>query len=215
MAKVTFSFAIETIRGSHGKGGTVSSQWKGINVLKRHPTPRQPRTSKQQEIRGLMNDLAGNWYGLSDIQHELWNKYASLLNGPVTGMNSYQKLNLNLARYLGVAQIISGPPPSPSTPESTTGHSMTATDGTTNTLTWTAPSTVADWLILEYSFMAGLDDRAHPRWSYATAVSPSALTLAHTHAYPEGTIMSYRVRVMDEFGRTSPYSERMDVTVPA
>lgn len=215
MAKVTFSFAIETVRGSHGKGGTVSSAWKGVQVLKRHPMPRQPRTAKQQEIRGLMNDLAGNWYGLSAVQKELWNKYASLLNGPFTGMNAYQRLNLNLARYLGVAEIISGPPPSPATPESLSGHGMAATDGTTNTLTWTSPSTVADWVILDYSFLAGLDDRAHPRWSYATAVSPSALTLAHTHGYPEGTIMSYRARVMDAFGRMSPNTERMDVTVPA
>lgn len=215
MAKIIFSAFVETVRGSHGKGGTVSSAWKGVQVLKRHPMPRQPRTAKQQEIRGLMNDLAGNWYGLTSTQKELWNKYASLLDGPFTGMNAYQKLNLNLVRYTGIANLMTAPPSTPATPESTAGHTMTATDNVTNTLTWTTPSTVPDYLILEYSFMAGLDDRAHARWSYAAGVSPSALTLAHTHAYPEGTIMSYRARVMDAYGRVSPYTERMDVTVPA
>lgn len=215
MAKVIFTALVESMSGSHGKQGSVSSQWKGVQVLKRHARPRQPRTSTQQLIRGLMNDLSGNWYGLSAVQQSLWNKYASLLEGAKTGMNAYQRLNLNLARYLGVANITNAPPPTPSTPDSVFGHTMTATDNTTNTLTWTAPTTVADWLILDYSFMAGLDDRAHPRWSYAAAVSPSALTLAHTHAFPTGTIMSYRARVMDEYGRVSPFTERMDVTVPA
>jgi hypothetical protein len=215
MAKVIFSALVETVRGSHGKGGTVSSAWKGVNVLKRHPMPRQPRTAAQQSIRALMNDLSGNWYSLTDTQRELWNKYASLLSGPYTGMNAYLRLNLNLARYLGVAEIISAPPPSPSTPQAPFGHSMAATDNVTNTLTWTAPSGNTDYMILEYSFLAALDDRAHPRWSFATGVSPSALTLAHTHAYPTGTIMSYRARVMDAYGRVSPYTERMDVTVPA
>lgn len=215
MAKVIFSALVESMSGSHGKNGTVSSSWKGVQVLKRHPTPRQPRTAMQQQIRGLMNDLSGNWYTLSDVQHDLWNKYASLLNGPLTGMNAYQRLNLNLARYLGVAEIIAAPPPTPATPDSPTGHSMTATDDTTNTLTWTAPSGNSDYLIMEFSFLAALDDRAHPRWSFAAGVSPSALTLAHTHAYPTGTIMSYRARVMDQYGRVSPYTERMDVTVPS
>lgn len=215
MAKITFTALVETIRGSHGKGGTVSSAWKGIQQLKRHPMPRQPRTAMQQQIRGLMNDLAGNWYGLSSVNQSLWNKYASLLAGALTGMNAYQRLNLNLARYTGVANIIASPPPSPSTPETTSGHAMTATNNTTNTLTWTSPSGNTDWLILEYSFLAALDDRSHPRWSYVGGVSPSALTLAHTHAFPTGTIMSYRARVMDDYGRVSPYTERMDVTVPS
>lgn len=215
MAKVIFTALVESMHGSHGKQGSVSSEWKGVQILKRHAKPRQPRTSAQQLIRGLMNDLSGNWYQLTDTQQSLWNKYASLLQGAKTGMNAYQKLNLNLARYLGVAQIITAPPPSPSTPDAPFGHAMNATDSTTNTLTWTAPSTVADWMILEFSFMAGLDDRAHPRWSYAAAVSPSALTLAHIHAFPTGTIMSYHARVMDAYGRVSPYTERMDVTVPA
>lgn len=215
MAKITFSALVESISGKHGKGGTVSSQWKGVQVLKRHPTPRQPRTAKQQEIRGLMNDLAGNWYGLSSTLQDLWNKYASLLTGAMTGMNAYQKLNLNLARYLGVAEIISGPPPTPATPESLSGHGMAATDNVTNTLTWVTPTTNTEYVILEFSYLAALDDRAHPRWSYAAGVSPSAQTLAHTHAYPESTIMSYRARVMDAYGRVSPYTERMDVTVPA
>lgn len=213
MAKVIFSALVERMSGSHGKGGTVSSQWKGINVLKRHPSPRQPRTATQQKIRGIMNTLSGDWYASSDTLKDLWNKYASLLPGALTGLNAYMKLNANLYRYLTSADVITAPPPTPSTPEPCGTLAVVATDTVTNTLTWVTPTGVAEYAIADFSFMAGRDDRAHPRWGFAAGASASALTAVHTHAYPVGTIMSYRVRVMDAFGRMSPFSERFDVTV--
>ncbi|MCK4624300.1 MAG: hypothetical protein KAV00_03245 [Phycisphaerae bacterium] len=213
MAKVIFSALVERMSGSHGKGGSVSSQWKGINVLKRHPAPRQPRTATQQKIRGIMNTLAGDWYALSTTLKDLWNKYASLLPNPLTGMNAYLKLNANLYRYLSSSDVITAPPPTPSTPEPCGTLTVVATDSVTNTVTWVTPTGVADYAIADFSFMAGRDDRAHPRWGYAAGASASALTMTHTHAYPVDTIMSYRVRVMDAFGRMSPFSERKDVTV--
>lgn len=213
MAKIIFSALVETIRGSHGKGGTVSSAWKGINVLKRHPSPRQPRTATQQNIRGIMNTLSGDWYAISSTLKDLWNKYASLLPGAMTGLNAYQKLNANLHRYLGSSAAITAPPPTPGTPEPCGTLAVTVTDSVTNTITWVTPTGVADYAIADFSFMAGRDDRANPRWGYAIGASASALTAVHTHAYPVGTIMSYRVRVMDAHGRMSPFSERFDVTV--
>ncbi|MCD6365751.1 MAG: hypothetical protein J7M14_07735 [Planctomycetes bacterium] len=128
-------------------------------------------------------------------------------------MNAYLKLNANLYRYLSSSDVISAPPPTPSTPEPCGTLSVVATDSVTNTLTWVTPSAATDYVIADFSFMAGRDDRAHPRWGYAAGASASALTMTHTHAYPVDTIMSYRVRVMDAYGRMSPFSERKDVTV--
>lgn len=213
MAKIVFSALVERMSGKHGKNGTVSSVWKGINVLKRHPIPRQPRSASQQEIRGILNTLSGDWYALTSTEKDLWNKYASLLPGALTGLNAYVRLNANLYRYTGSATTITAPPPTPGTPEAVGGLAVTPTTSILNTVTWTSPTGTSDYLITDYTFMAGRDDRAHPRWSYAAGSSPSALTATHAHTFPLGTILSYRVRVMDQYGRTSPFSDRKDVTV--
>ncbi|HID30452.1 MAG TPA: hypothetical protein EYP19_10680 [Desulfobacterales bacterium] len=208
-----FSALVDTVRGS--LGGTVFSQWKGVNVMKVRPSPRQPRSGKQQEIRGIINTLAGDFYGLTDTQKDLWNKYASLLPGALTGLNAYIRLNAPLYKYLGSSAVISTPPPTPSTPEPVGGLSVTATNATTTTITWTSPTAVTDYVIADVSFLAGRDDRAHPRWAFAVGASASAGTMTHTHSYPTGTVLSYRVRVMDKYGRLSPWSERKDITVPS
>jgi len=211
MAKVSYSALVDTIRGK--LNGSVASSWKGINTLKRHPSPRQPRTEAQQTVRGYMNNLAGDWYGLSDTLHDLWNRYASLLPKPMTGLNAFVKQNTALCRYLGYGSEITNPPPTPSTPEAITGFSMAVTDSLNNTASWTSPTGVSDYVILDYSFLAGRDDGANPRWSFAAGASASAATKAHTHAFPIGTVMRYRARVMDSYGRVSPNTAVSVVTV--
>jgi len=211
MAKIVYSALVETIRGKIG--GTVASSWKGINVLKSGGTPRQPHSSTQQLVRGIMNNLSGAFYGLSDTERLLWNRYASLLPGSMTGMNAYVKQNSNLERYLGYGSAINNPPSSPSTPEAIIGFSIVVTDTVTNTPSWTSPASASDYVIVDYSFMAGRDDASNPRWSFAGGASASATTITHTHAFPVGTVMRYRARVMDSYGRISPNTTVTTVTV--
>lgn len=211
MAKIVYSALVDTIRKK--LQGSVMSQWKGINVIKSGPTPRQPRSEKQQFIRGIMNNLAGDWYGRTSAEKELWKKYASLLPTALTGLNAYLKLNSNLWRYLGSAFTITAPPPTPSTPEALVGFALTVTDSLNNSLAWTTPTAVADYVIVDYSVLAGLDDGANPRWSFAAGASASASPATHAHTYPVGSIMRYRGRVMDSYGRVSPNTEALSGTV--
>lgn len=211
MAKVKYSALVDTIRGK--LNGSVMSQWKGQNVIKSSASPRQPRSETQQLIRGIMNNLAGQWYALSDTQKELWNRYASLLPSPMTGLNAYLKQNANLERYLGYGSKITNPPQTPSTPEALIGFAATPTNSVTNTLVWTSPSGADDYVIVDYSFMAGRDDGASPRWTLAGGASASALTVVQSHTYPVGTVMRFRARVMDSYGRTSPNTAVTTVTV--
>lgn len=213
MAKVLFSALVARMGGK--VNGQTMSQWKGINVLKTTGNPRQPRSATQQRIRGIMNDLSGEYYALSSTLKDLWNRYASLLPNPMTGLNAYQYQNANLVRYLGVSKKITNPPPTPSTPESLIGFSAVNTDDTTATIAWTAPSTAGDYVIVDYAFMAGRDDGANPRWSFAGGASASALTVVHTHAFPIGTVLKYRARSMDSYGRLSPNAAVETITVAA
>lgn len=221
--KILYSALVDTMRGK--LQGSVGSAWKGINYMRRHnPSPRQPRSEVQQDVRGIMSSLAGEWYGLTATQKELWNKYASLLRvssqgpegiSPLTGLNAYVRLNLPLWKYIGTAAKITAPPPSPSVPGSLVGTSFASVDSTNNQMSWTSPTTTCDLVILDYSPLAGLDDRANPRWSFAVSGSASLTLLTHTHAYPTGVIVYYRGRVMDPYGRMTPSSPIGSVTTPA
>jgi len=214
MAKITYSALVSTMRGR--LHGDVGSAWRGQNYLRVHnPSPRQPKTEKQQEVRGIMSSLAGEWYEINSAEKELWNKYASLLPARMTGLNAYIHLNANLWRYLGVGSKIGAPPPTPWRPGAVMGICCASVDTTTNQCIWTTPTETCILVILDFSPLAGLDDRAHARWSYATSASASALLAEHTHAYPEETIVSYQLRSMDEYGRTTPYSELHNVVTPA
>jgi hypothetical protein len=202
MAKVKFSALVESMSGK--LNGSTASSWKGVNILKRTARPRQPRSESQQLVRGIMNNLSGQWYSLSSDTKSLWNRFASLLTKPMSGMNAYIKQNSALVRYLGYGSELSTPPPSPSTPESIYGLSLAVTNSTTNAISWTTPVTAADYVIVEYSFLTGRDDSASPRWTFAAGGSASAASVNHTHSFPVGTVMRYRARVMDSYGRMSP-----------
>lgn len=203
MAKIYYSALVNSIRGrvSH----SVLSIWKGIGVVKRHnANPRQPRSCHQQRVRGLMNDLAGDWYGLSSTLKEMWSKYASLLSKPMSGMNAYQHLNLALARYFGTASIITSPPPSPSTPEAPWPFTTTAQAGSLVDCTWTVP-TDGNWKVLVYeSPLVGLDDVSHPRWDFVcdSAASLGICTIASS--FPVGTHLRIMAKSIDSYGRVSP-----------
>lgn len=203
MGKIFYSALVNTIRGrvSH----SVLSSWKGINVVKRHnPNPRQPRSAHQQRVRGLMNDLSGDWYAMSATLKEMWNKYASLMRKPMSGMNAYQHLNLALARYFGTANIISSPPPSPSTPEMPWPFTTTAQAGQLVDCSWTVP-TDASWLVLVYeSPLVGLDDISHPRWDFVCSSAADLGICTIASSFPVGTYLRVMSKSIDSYGRVSP-----------
>jgi hypothetical protein len=211
MAKISFSALVSKMSGKNN--GQTHSTWKGINILKATPNPRQPHSEKQQLLRGIVNDLAGEFYALTATQKEMWNRFASQLPNPMTGLNAYVKLNSNLIRYRGSSYKITAPPPTPSTPDAITGFAATNTDSVTATLAWTAPSTVSDYVVIDRDFMAGRDNSAKPRWSFAAGASASLTTQTYTHDYPIGTVLKFQAFVMDSYGRCSPSTDVKTITV--
>ena len=213
MAKIRYSALVSDIRGK--MGGQVASGWKGISYLKNHnPSPRQPRTQAQQDVRGYMSSLSAEWYDLTEAQQLLWNKYASLHKKAMTGQNAFIKLNLNLWRYFDYTFKITAPPPTPSRPGAVIGMSAAAVDSTHNQVSWVTPDDGNITVIIDYSPQACFDDKSSPGWTYAANVASSYLDTIITHSFPSPTVIRYRAKAMDTYGRMSPVTTIHTVTTP-
>lgn len=210
MAKIIYSALVSRLSGS--LGGSTFARWKGINVIKRKIfRPRQLYNFAQQNIRNIMSWLAGSWYALAANQKIMWNTYASLLPKRMSGINAFIRNNV-LLLYCGIKTVItSQPPPTPDTPDMFTELGVTEAVGIT-TVSWTLPSEADLYAIVDRSFMVGLDDGSHPRWAYLGKEATSAESFTDLHGLAAGTIIRYRVRVADEFGRISPWSQTFFVT---
>jgi hypothetical protein len=72
-----------------------------------------------------VNNYSGQWYSLTSLQKELWNKYASLSSEVMTGFDAYIKLNVRLASAdHDDLTAIATPPASPSTPSHIEGFDV-------------------------------------------------------------------------------------------
>lgn len=211
MAKIYYSALVNRIAGrvSH----SVLSNWKGVGVIKRHNAgPHQKRTQAQQEIRGMLNTLAGEYYALTDTQKELWDSWVAMYKLPLTGLGAYVSFNQRLQKYLfGVARR-TAPPSTPSTPEHPTTLSVDALTGADFCVHWTAPTAAAVTGIVDYWAMPGRDNTVNPTWTFGGTASAATLLVGIATAYPVGTIVKFRVRMMDEEGRVSPWSHILEET---
>ena len=208
MAKVQFSALVNSMHGA--LNGSIFRQWKGVNVLGgKNNSPRQARSAKQQNIRGMLSMLAGEYFNLSDTQKELWSSFAAMSNTPLSPSNAYISFNQRLQKYFpGCARKVS-PPATPDTPEFPLGVSVTALAEAAFCVAWTSPVSAALTLIIDQWAMPGRDSTSHPRWTFgATAAADSAETALAT-AYPAGTVLKFRVRSIDQEGRVSPWSHIM------
>jgi hypothetical protein len=210
MAKITYSALVSRLSGS--LGGSTFARWKGINVIKRKIfRPRQLFNFAQQNIRNIMSWLAGSWYALSAAKKVMWNTYASLLTGHMSGINAFIRNN-TLLLYCGIKSTITDqPPPTPDTPDMFTVLACGEALGVT-TFTWTLPAAANLYAVVDRCFMVGLDDGSHPRWAYLGKAATDTNTFEDTHGLAAGTIVRYRVRVADEYGRVSPWSQTFTVT---
>lgn len=211
MGKIYYSALVNRIGGkvSH----SVLSSWKGVNVVKRHnPNPRQPRSEKQQNLRGMLNNLAGEWYALTAVQKDLWNGYCAMSNLPLTGLNAYAMFNQTLQKYLPGTARKTSPPPSPATPEFALGFTVTPVAAGDFCIIWTSPTLTTIYAISDYWPMPGLDSVNHPRWTFGGTAGADATFMDLDIDMPTGTIVKFRLRTMDAHGRTSPWSHILITT---
>jgi len=102
MAKVTaplFSFGA---RGQIAKA-LVYFPWKGINAVRRHVIPANPKTTLQQAQRDTMEAAVDEWHLAKYLvgDRTAWNRYAAILATAMSGFNAFVRswINIVVAGY--------------------------------------------------------------------------------------------------------------------
>ena len=211
MAKVYYSALVNRMGGriSHG----VASNWKGRGVLKRHNAhPHNPRSEAQQTIRGLLNDLSGEYYSLTSIQKELWQSYSVALPDGITPLNAFIRLNMIMQKYFPGSSRLETPPPTPSTPEHLMGLSVSPIGTGNFCIQWTSPSSGTDAAVFDFWPMPGYDNTISPNFKFGVSADVVDLCVAMNSDYPAGTVLRFRGRTVDAFGRVSPWTNIVSAT---
>lgn len=126
MAKVKFSALVSEMRNK--LNGSVFSKNRAGNYLRNKVTPVNPQTSFQVAVRNQLTSFAQNFRALTQAQIAAWNTAVTNFvttdifgdtKNP-TGINLYNKLNMNLAQA-GQAAITSPPLPAGADPAEITG----------------------------------------------------------------------------------------------
>lgn len=202
MAKVIFSSLIDDISGKFG--GSIFKRVKSGTILRQSQRPANPRSIHQQRTRRIFNDLSGRWYSLTVAQQSLWDHFASLSPGRMSGFNAYLKLNTRLlcANYSTLVRTDS-PPLSPSTPEHIEGLSVESLSNTKNIIGWTSPKNYNDFAQSFFSIAPGYSFKNKEKWRFIQTKPSASSNISHEHTYPTGTSMTYKIRTIDIKGRIS------------
>lgn len=214
MALIEFSSLVNRIKGRVSNG--VISQWKGKGVIKKHNSGvHQDRSEKQQEVRSNMSELSGEFYSLTDKQKELWKAYASALSSPMTSLNAFVAVNSRLQKYFPDTARKTAPPSSPSTPKAFKSLSITAYASGLFCVHFTKPTNSTLYAIVDQWAMPGLDQVTNPSWTFGASAGCDSGAVQFTPGYPEGTIIKFRCRVLDSYGRVTPWSQTISLVTQA
>jgi hypothetical protein len=119
MAKIKLSAIVSEMRGK--LNGSVFSKNRGGAYLRTKVTPVNPNTSAQSLVRATLASISATWRTLTQLERDAWNSAVSSFTytdifGDIktpSGINLYNKLNLNLATISATA--ITTPPVASST----------------------------------------------------------------------------------------------------
>ncbi len=114
MAKIKLSAIVSEVRGK--LNGSVFSKNRGGAYVRTKVTPVNPQTLAQGNVRAALTNLSQSWKALTEAQRKAWNSAVSQFTstdifGDIktpSGINLYNKLNLNLAA-IGETPIASPP----------------------------------------------------------------------------------------------------------
>ena len=207
MPRITYSAFIENISGV--MAGSIFKRVISGPIIERTKSPRRPRTAKQQQTRGLFNDLAGRWYSLPAVNKEMWGKFASLQGKRISGYSAYMQHNVRLlkANHANLVEV-TFPPPTPVTPEHVSGFAASHAVGT-DTITWTGPTDTGTYVEVYFSPEPGFSLLRKEHWSLLETVRADAGEVIYAIPYPEGTPITYKARSILPTGRISPDTEAL------
>lgn len=207
MAKITPTALVSEITGKFQ--GHVLQMWKGQIIIRAYTQPTQPRTEKQQLIRGIMNNLAGEWSDLSDAQQTFWNTYAASLDDVMSGFNAYVRNNTKLiyANHGSLNQITT--PPDPTNPPTSPTDFQVNYDPPDDEfdITWTAPDDANLWIQAFVSPRAAYKDKTSPMWSFIETIASTTFVMRYDASdYTSPRYFRFRLRVIDAYGETSAWT---------
>lgn len=99
-------------------GGITFQNWRGIQTLREKPTPHNPKTARQMEVRAINTELSRAWRDvLNQGQRIAWNQRATTFSWKTilgktiksTGENLFIKQNFQLLDF-GLDRQITPPP---------------------------------------------------------------------------------------------------------
>lgn len=203
MAKIVHTALVQSI---HKKmGGSILRRGKGHSLMSQGQRPRNPRSSRQQQLRHDFNYLAGKWGTLNSTQREMWNTHASQLDQPMSGFNDYVSMNTRLlaASYSTLVPQAT-PPTTPETPTHIDNLRILKFSATQNTISWQTPRDPALYIQLYRSTEPGFSYTGKQRWTHIETVPTHMGQIQDVHAIPEEIPLRYRIIVIDPQGRLSP-----------
>jgi hypothetical protein len=215
MARVVFSALISDMRGR--LNGNVFSFCRGVHYLKAYnPNPVQPDSELQQAYKAALSYYSGLWSGIEPTIKQMWVRYGSRIKSGGRGFNSFLNTNMKLFSTKHADLTFKEHPPlSVYTPRSINGFSVTSVDSVTNRLSWSAPLTEIDYVQAYQSLDKNYIPGYNKYWSHIQTVRGDVGEIIHSHNYPVGVHVYYKMRTIESFGRVSPKTHVITTTVPS
>lgn len=168
--KVTYGAIVQSASGRFG--GTVHSNWKGVQVVRRFAKPSNPSTTAQLEVRQAFANLTRSFLLQTANLRAAWDSF--VVGKPLINRNAWLASNVaDMATATNIDDLNATPGDS-----STLGPSdFAATGGVAQiTTVFTVPPVPTGWALTacvavaapDYPFNAGLLTGAQLKWSEAT-----------------------------------------------
>ena len=222
MAKVSLT---AFIAGVHGRLGDFVFQTRGTQQIKmaHNPNPADPKTFRQLQNRSFMGALSTAWNSLSPVQQSLWNENGRLNSKTHTGRGAFIRLNLNLlcASHSDLGCVYT-PPKFPATPRFPTGFCVFIMSDSVNCVSWTGPFLTTNYITAHFrlhrSFCLNFPCYGdcntvgyRPSKRFISTVRSDVGHILHTHGWPPGTRLFYKLHSLDTWGRQAPYTHEVRV----
>lgn len=186
--------------------------------------PCVPLTARTAQIRANISWLSSLWSNLTPQQKRLWQSHAISRSRHTTGNNSFMSLNgaaLNASNTDFTVHY--APPPTPSTPRSIRGLSVSYISPTCACISWAKPLTDSDYVYLTFRLPANFCSLYPgfglcPTSGYTTyfhfisTVKSSFGSCAFCHDWPAGAKLYFRAKSLDLYGRRSPLTAEIEYT---
>lgn len=143
--KITYAPIV--VRASGKFGGSVFSNWKGIDLIRRFAKPSNPNTALQQEVRMLFRNITRIFIQLPFGLRSSWTSWAT--GKPVISRNGFLGSNIPVLKgEADVANFVFSQGDASSIPPSTVAAVSGGLSGEID-ITWTDPSTPAGWSLTQ------------------------------------------------------------------